>query len=93
MTIQDAGANTVTNATGSVNLGMATGPVGGTLTCTTNPVAAVAGVATFAGCKIDKAGTYGLISPTGAEAIAGLDPETAVAALRDLAPFAAVDTL
>ena len=27
------------------------------LTCTANPKAAVAGIATFAGCKIDKAGT------------------------------------
>ncbi|MBZ5723524.1 MAG: tandem-95 repeat protein [Acidobacteriia bacterium] len=55
--IQDAGGNTVTNNTSSVTLAIGTNPGGGALTCTLNPKSAVAGVATFAGCNIDKAGT------------------------------------
>ena len=57
--VQDAGGNTVTGSTASVVLSITT-PAGATLTCTANPKAAVSGVATFAGCKIDKAGTYTL---------------------------------
>jgi len=41
-----------------VTLSISGGTVGATLTCTANPVTVVNGVATFAGCKIDKAGTY-----------------------------------
>ena len=36
------------------------------LTCTTNPKAAVAGIATFAGCKIDKPGTGYTLTATSA---------------------------
>ncbi|MFZ5854603.1 MAG: hypothetical protein ACOYXS_08910 [Chloroflexota bacterium] len=43
-----------------VTLAIGTGPSGATLSCTTNPVTVVNGVATFAGCKLDKAGTYTL---------------------------------
>jgi len=57
--IQDAGGNTVTSSTASVSLTITT-PAGATLTCTANPKSAVSGVASFAGCKIDKAGTYTL---------------------------------
>jgi signal peptidase I len=35
-------------------------PAGATLSCSANPVAAVAGTAHFSGCRIDKAGTYTL---------------------------------
>ncbi|SOD73895.1 hypothetical protein SAMN05892883_3090 [Jatrophihabitans sp. GAS493] len=59
VTVQDAGGNTVTTSTASVALALAT-PAGATLTCTANPVNAVAGVATFAGCRVDKVGTYAL---------------------------------
>jgi hypothetical protein len=55
--VQDAAGNTVTTDTSSVTLTISTNPGSGTLTCTSNPVTAVAGVATFAGCKIDKVGT------------------------------------
>ncbi len=58
--IQDSQGNTITSSTASVTLSIATGTGGALLTCTTNPVAAVAGVATFAGCKIDKSGSYTL---------------------------------
>ncbi len=37
---------------------------------------------------IDKAGTYGLVTPAGAATLASLDTPSAVAALADLAPFA-----
>lgn len=60
VTVQDAGGNTVAS---SASVTLAIKPPnnsGGTLTCTTNPVIASAGVATFAGCKIDKIGTYTL---------------------------------
>ena len=50
----------VTTATNSITLAIGTNP-GGTLACTTNPLAATGGVASFAGCKITgKAGTYTL---------------------------------
>src|SRR5205807_3801510 len=58
VTVQDAFGNTVTS-TASITLAIGTNPGGGgggTLTCTTNPLSATAGVATFAGCKIDKGG-------------------------------------
>ena len=59
VSIQDAGVNTITSSTAALTLAITT-PAGATLACTANPVAAVAGVATFAGCHIDKAGTYTL---------------------------------
>jgi hypothetical protein len=59
VTVQDAGGNTVPTSTASITLTITT-PAGATLTCTTNPKAAVAGVDTFAGCKIDTAGTFTL---------------------------------
>jgi signal peptidase I len=63
--VQDAGGNTVTSSTPSVTLSI-TPPAGGAiLTCTANPGDAVAGVATFAGCRIDSAGTYTLTASSG----------------------------
>lgn len=64
VTVQDAGGNTVTSSTAPVTLSI-TNPAGATLTCTANPVNAVAGVATFAGCKINPAGTYTLTAASG----------------------------
>ena len=55
VSVQDTFGNTVTANTGVVTL---TIPVGSTLTCTGNAVAAVAGSASFAACNIDHAGTY-----------------------------------
>ena len=64
--VQDLGGNTVTGDTSNVTLTITT-PGGATLTCTSaNPLAAVAGVATFVGCKIDIAGTYTLHAADGA---------------------------
>jgi hypothetical protein len=62
VTVQDAWQNTAATNTSSVTLT----PSGSTLTCTANPKAAVAGVATFAGCKIKTAGTYTLTATDGA---------------------------
>ena len=60
VTVQDAGGNTVTSDTSSVLLTL-TVPGAATLACTAgNTKAAVAGVATFIGCKIDLANTYTL---------------------------------
>jgi len=75
VTVEDAGGNVVTTNTSAVNLGIATYAAGnggtsqGTVACTTNPVNAVAGVATFAGCQIigaAAAGTYTLSAGQGA---------------------------
>jgi signal peptidase I len=63
VTVQDAGGNTTTG-TDSVTVAI-TAPLGAVLTCATNPKAAVAGVAIFAGCKVDKAGTYTLTATSG----------------------------
>jgi hypothetical protein len=65
--IQDAGGNTVTsgtNSTATVTLSLAAGgPVGAVLTCTGGlSKVAVAGVATFAGCAINTAGTHRLVA-------------------------------
>ena len=57
VTVQDAGGNTVTGSSASITLTIGTNPGGGALTCTANPKAAASGVATFAGCKINKAGS------------------------------------
>jgi hypothetical protein len=59
VTVQDAGGNTVTTSAAPVTLTITT-PAGAALTCTANTTNAVSGVGTFAGCRIDKAGTYTL---------------------------------
>jgi hypothetical protein len=67
VTVQDAFGNTVTTSVATVTLTITTGTgtSGAVLTCTTNPKAAVAGVDTFAGCKIDLAGAgYSLTATT-----------------------------
>ena len=62
VTIEDANSDTVTSSTASVSLAIATQPGSGAiLTCTTNPLAASGGMATFAGCNIvGKTGSYTL---------------------------------
>jgi trimeric autotransporter adhesin len=63
VTVQDAGGNTTTG-TNAVTLTI-TIPAGAILTCTTNPINAVSGLATFAGCRINTAGTYTLTAASG----------------------------
>jgi hypothetical protein len=82
--VQDAGGNTATTNTSSVTLTI-TAPLGANLVCTTNPRPASAGVATFAGCKIDKVGTYTLTASDGALAGAVSTQFTVSAAPTSLA--------
>ncbi len=60
----DAYGNLVPTATTPVTLALAGGPGGAILACTGGLTrAAVAGVAAFAGCKVDQAGTgYTLVA-------------------------------
>jgi signal peptidase I len=84
VTIQDASGNTVTTSTASVTLAITT-PAGATLTCTTNPANAVAGVATFAGCRINTAGVYTLTATSGVLAAATSSSFTIYGAASKLA--------
>jgi len=53
VTVVDAGGNTVTTSAASVSLAINTQPgTGASLSCTANPVTAVNGIATFAGCNL-----------------------------------------
>ncbi|MDQ1460002.1 MAG: trimeric autotransporter adhesin, partial [Actinomycetota bacterium] len=78
--IQDAGGNTIVGDTSGVSLTITT-PNGATLACTPDngPLAAVAGVATFAGCNIDKAGPYTLHASDGSLDTATSDVLTIIA--------------
>jgi hypothetical protein len=62
--IQDAGGNRVTSSTLTITLSRKTGT--GTLTATALSVAAVNGVATFAGATFDTAGNFTLSATSGA---------------------------
>ncbi|HYC34018.1 MAG TPA: PxKF domain-containing protein [Gemmatimonadales bacterium] len=78
--IQDASGNTVTSGPGSgaaVALALVggTGTAGAALGCAANPVPAVAGVATFSGCRIDLEGRgYRLRAASGTLTPATSDP-------------------
>ena len=61
--VEDSGGNVVTSSSASISLSIASGT--GTLNCTTNPLTATSGVATFAGCEITgTAGTNFSLSAT-----------------------------
>ncbi|MGV8909494.1 MAG: beta strand repeat-containing protein [Propionicimonas sp.] len=64
VTVQDAAGNTMTRDTSSVTLTL-TNRAGATLACSANTTGAVSGVASFAGCQIDKAGIYTLTAADG----------------------------
>jgi hypothetical protein len=78
--VQDAGGNRKTTGSGSgASITLAIVPGSGTsgaaLVCTTNPLGASAGLATFAGCRIDLAGTnYRLRATSGSLTAADSDP-------------------
>ncbi len=57
VSVEDSSGDVVTTSTASITLAIGTNPGGGSLTCTTNPLAATNGVATYAGCSISAAGT------------------------------------
>ncbi len=64
--VQDASGYTVTtDNTTQVTLAIGTNPSGGTLTCTTNPVTVVNGLANFAGCRLSNAGTGYTLTASG----------------------------
>jgi len=53
VTVEDAGGNKVTTSTAPITLAIGTNPSGGTLSgCSSNPLGATGGTATFSGCKI-----------------------------------------
>src|SRR5207248_1919930 len=73
--VQDLGGNTVTTTsagTVALTITQPSTPAGAALTCTNATVAVSAGVATFAGCKIDLAGTYTLHAVDGGFAATSL---------------------
>ena len=59
VTVEDAGGRSVATDSSQVTLSITagTGTAGAVLNCTTNPLGATSGVASFAGCQISKAGT------------------------------------
>jgi hypothetical protein len=64
VTVEDALGAKVTGNTSAITLALTT-PGGATFACTANPVTAVASVASFSGCKIDRAGAYTLTATDG----------------------------
>ncbi len=75
--VQDVYGNTVDAAADDITLTITggTGADGATLRCDANPVRAVRGVASFSGCRIDKAGTgYTLTAASGTLTSAVSDP-------------------
>jgi PKD domain len=78
--VQDAGGNRRTSGAGSASsitlaIVPGSGAAGAALTCTTNPLAASAGLATFAGCRINLTGTtYRLRATSGSLTAADSDP-------------------
>src|SRR5205823_1044534 len=89
VTAQDGGGNTATGFTGSITVAIGTNPSTGTLSGT-KTMAAVAGVATFSGLSIDKAGTGYTLTATGAgsttSAAFNITPATATALVFSVAP-------
>src|SRR5205814_1803616 len=78
---EDAGRNVVTSdSTTTVNRAITSGtPTSGgpgTLSCTTNPVTASSGVATFAACKIDSAGTAYQLHASSSPSLTAADSTT-----------------
>ncbi len=59
ISITDAGGNPVATGAPVVTLAIATGPTGAVLVCdAAGRATAVGGIATFSGCRVDKAGSY-----------------------------------
>jgi hypothetical protein len=56
VTVEDAIGDKVTTSTASITLAIGTNPGGGRVVCTSDPISASSGVATFAGCQINAAG-------------------------------------
>src|SRR5213076_3001715 len=89
VTAQDGDGNTATGFTGSITVAIGTNPSTGTLSGT-KTMAAVAGVATFSGLSIDKAGTGYTLTATGAGSTTSttfnITPATATALVFSVQP-------
>src|SRR5204862_6084750 len=89
VTAQDGNGNTATGFTGNITVAISTNPSTGTLSGT-KTVAAVAGVASFSGLSIDKAGTGYTLTATGAgsttSAAFNITPATATALVFSVEP-------
>jgi hypothetical protein len=70
VSIEDAAGNVVTTNSSRVTLALAGSPTGAAITCTANPLAATAGVATFVGCSINLANSYTLTASDGTLTVA-----------------------
>jgi RHS repeat-associated protein len=65
--VKDSGGNLISNETVSLSLADGTGTPAASLDCDSNPETPSSGLATFSGCKIDKAGKgYRLVATAGA---------------------------
>ncbi|HEX4176000.1 MAG TPA: hypothetical protein VHY81_08790, partial [Acidimicrobiales bacterium] len=72
VTVEDGHGTTISGSTSAIHLAIksGTGTSSANLHCTTNPVSAVAGVAQFGGCAIDKVGTgYELVATDGTDSL------------------------
>src|SRR5213078_2881807 len=89
ITAQDGNGNTATGFTGNITVAIGTNPSSGALSGTLTH-AAVAGVATFSGLSIDKAGTGYTLTATGAGSTTStafnITPATATALVFSVEP-------
>ncbi|HEX4161668.1 MAG TPA: DUF6531 domain-containing protein, partial [Acidimicrobiales bacterium] len=72
VTVEDGHGTAISGSTSAIHLAIksGTGTSSANLTCTTNPVSAVSGVAQFGGCAIDKVGTgYELVATDGTDSL------------------------
>ena len=72
--VEDAAGDVVTTSSLSVTLAITagTGTSGASLSCTANPLAAAAGVVSFAGCTVSLAGSGYTLTATGSGVTAGV---------------------
>jgi hypothetical protein len=88
--IQDSGGNIVTTAPNTpLLMTIANNAGGGTLSCTANPKTTASGVASFAGCKIDKIGIGYTLRASGG-AFASADSSAFNVTVGSVAQFAVV---
>ncbi|MCW2620654.1 MAG: hypothetical protein JWL64_256, partial [Frankiales bacterium] len=61
--VEDAGGNRIVGSTAVIDLTLS--GAGGTLACTSDPLPVTSGAAVFAGCAVDRTGTYRLTASAG----------------------------
>jgi len=77
--VEDAGGNAIVDSTLSVDLVVTSGTGAGTLTCAAEPLAVTQGLALFAGCAIDRAGSAYTLTATSGTLPPAVSDEFAVA--------------